>query len=100
MIAHHSESHVRQFKEDKLENRAPMFPDGQAIIEIDDYENYEVHTIAGEVLFIGRGYDEALFRIKYAESSVSIDVVKDGKKYTAAQFKQNDWAVNKEKGRF
>lgn len=82
------ESHVRQFKEDKHGNRVPMFCNNRAIIEIDANERYKVHTIAGEVLFIGQGYNEAIKRIRYAEPNASIEVLKEGKRYTGAQFRQ------------
>nr|WP_144922344.1 hypothetical protein [Paenibacillus bovis] len=65
-----------------------MFPNGVAIIDLDGDERYKVRTTAGEVLFIGRGYDEAVSRIRYAEPTASIDIVKDGKRCSAAQFKQ------------
>ncbi|MBS4193489.1 hypothetical protein [Lederbergia citri] len=84
----HSESHVRQFKEDRDGSQSPMFRDNRAIVEIDDTERYKVRTIADEVVFIGQGYDDAIKRIKYAEPTASIEILKDGTRYTSAQFKQ------------
>ncbi|MFS0647081.1 hypothetical protein [Siminovitchia sp. 179-K 8D1 HS] len=89
-ISHQTESHIRQFRESRNGHLAPMFRDNRAIIEIDANERYIVRNDSGEVYFIGQGYDEAIKRIGHAEPAASIEVMKDGKHYTGAQYKQKN----------
>ena len=77
MITNKSESHICQFRENRDGERAPIFPNGLAIIAIGaDPKRYEVRTTHGEKYVMGKGgIDEALRRIYYVERRTEVSVI-------------------------
>ena len=93
LISYNAIYHVRQIREDRAGNRYPLVRDGRAIIRVDEHAGlYYGEINNGEVIAISTDIDEVEQRLKRAESSIEIVVIKDGRELSPELYKLSKYS--------
>ncbi|WAA13399.1 hypothetical protein [Fervidibacillus halotolerans] len=88
IVNFNNSAHLRQFRENVDGDRLPMFPDGRAVIVVNN-RNFEVISEAtGEIYYVCNDFDDAIRRAKYADKNAEIVVLKDGEYFTVDAYKK------------